>query len=92
MSKTAIAGMAWSEIAKSAYLAYAASTDNKNFRGEEMPKFEDLPIAIQTAWECAVRQTGRCLNERGEHFAGNLDEQFWKGWTDKRLGKSDNEK
>jgi len=90
MSETAVAGMSWSEIVKSAYLAYSASTDNKNFRGEEMPKFEDLPIAIQTAWECAVRQTGNCLRLAGEHHAGNLDEQSWKAWTDKRLSKSRN--
>ena len=60
MSSSATAGMSWSEIAKSAYMAYSASTDNKNFRGEEMPKFEDLPVKIQTAWECAVRQAGIC--------------------------------
>lgn len=85
---TAVAGMAWSEIAKSAYLAYAASTDNKNYQGLPMPEFENLPVAIQTAWECAVRQTGTCLQAVGERSAGTLDEYRWKSWTDKRLSHS----
>jgi hypothetical protein len=88
----AMAGMAWSEIAKSAYLAYSASTDNKNFRGEEMPKFEDLPVKIQTAWECAVRQAADCSFLTGEVKAGALNEYRWKNWTDMRLSKSEGQK
>lgn len=44
------------EIAKMAYAAYSASTDNKNYRGEEMPTWDALPVKIKTAWECATRQ------------------------------------
>lgn len=44
----------WSGAAKGAYQAYAAVTDNKNFRGEEMPAFEALPVQIQKAWEAAT--------------------------------------
>lgn len=39
-------GKEWSDIARHAYMAYSASTDNKNFRGEEMPAFENLPRSI----------------------------------------------
>lgn len=85
MNNQAVAGMSWQEIAKSAYLAYAASTDNKNYQGLPMPAFEDLPVTIQTAWECAVRQTGSCLDTPGERAAGTLDEQRWKEWTERKL-------
>lgn len=73
----AYAGMPWSEIAASAYRAYAASTGNKNFRGEPMPDFENLPEPIRIAWQAAVRQTGRCM-ERGEHALNA--EGSWAGW------------
>lgn len=42
-------------LAKGAYLAYGRSTGNKNFRGEEMPKWEDLPEAIRTAWVAVAK-------------------------------------
>ena len=38
------------DLAKIAYAAYAKSTNNKNFKGEEMPTFDELPIKIQDAW------------------------------------------
>lgn len=41
-------------IAEIAYNAYAKVTDNKNFRGEEMPLFADLGEKIQNAWIAAV--------------------------------------
>jgi hypothetical protein len=70
--------MAWSGIAASAYRAYAASTGNKNFRGEQMPAFNDLPQPIQVAWEVAVRQVGNCLEVK---MGGDPpDEQHWNGW------------
>jgi hypothetical protein len=73
-----VAGMAWRDVAASAYRAYAASTGNKNFRGEPMPAFNDLPQAIQTAWEAAVRQAARC---NGVMMGGTApDEQCWAGW------------
>ena len=81
-------GMGWAEIAKSAYLAYSASTGNKNFRGEEMPDFEDLPEAIRIAWECAVRQTSICLKLFIPETAGNLNEEQWTNWTLNRLKRS----
>lgn len=71
------AGMAWSDMAASAYRAYAHSTGNKNFRGDPMPALEDLPDAIKTAWNAATRQVGNCL-ESGEQAIGWEDR--WKGW------------
>lgn len=69
------AGLAWSNIAESAYKAYSASTNNKNFLGKEMPAFADLPDTIKVAWEAAVRQAGSCIEDR---IIGN--EQRWNGW------------
>lgn len=66
-------GRSWYEIAKSAYKAYAASTGNKNFRGEPMPEFEDLPRPIKTAWEAAVREAS---NSGSNHDS----QQRWAGW------------
>lgn len=78
MNETAYSpGMAWSEIAASAYRAYAASTGNKNYQGLPMPAFDNLPVAIQTAWEAAVRQVDVCLRS-GEAAASY--EQNWAGW------------
>ena len=73
-------GMPWCEIAASAYRAYAASTGNKNFRGEPMPEFDQLPTPIKTAWEAAVRQAGLCLNIRMAKDAPP-DESRWSGWV-----------
>lgn len=73
----------WEDIAESAYKAYSAVTDNKNFRGEEVPKFQDLPDKIQDAWNAAVRQAAQCLDgvtidgQGASHFP---DEAHWKGF------------
>lgn len=40
--------------ARVAYAAYGKRTDNKNFRGEEMPKFDELPETIREAWRDAA--------------------------------------
>lgn len=48
--------MNWSDIAKSAYQAYAESTGNLNYQGGLMPEFDDLPLPIKTAWEAAARR------------------------------------
>lgn len=45
----------WRELAKIGYEAYAESTSNKNFRGEEMPNFDDLPQPIISAWIAATQ-------------------------------------
>ena len=41
-------------IAKVAYGAYGAATDRKNFHGEPMPSWDELPTAIRTAWMLAA--------------------------------------
>jgi hypothetical protein len=43
------------DLAKGAYAAYGLSTNNKNFRGEEMPTWEALPEAIRAAWKAASK-------------------------------------
>ena len=75
MKASSSPGMAYQDIAVSAYRAYAASTGNKNYQGNPMPAFADLPVAIQTAWEAAVRQVETCYERMPR------DEQAWQGWV-----------
>jgi hypothetical protein len=37
-------------IGKRGYEAYASSADWKNFQGNKMPEWEELPEAIKTHW------------------------------------------
>lgn len=53
------------EITRQAYQAYGEVTDFKNFQGNPMPAFDDLPPIIQRAWQAA---TGRAL-ETGLYLA-----------------------
>jgi hypothetical protein len=80
---SATPGMPWQRIAQSAYRAYAASTGNKNYQGNPMPEFSDLPQAIRTAWEAAVRQVGDCLALEGD--AQPPSESHWLGWVPPHL-------
>lgn len=48
--------------AEEAYARYGAVTDFKNFRGDPMPAFADLPEKIQAAWEAAATTDGSNLN------------------------------
>lgn len=43
------------EIAENAYSHYGAVTDFKNFQGNPMPPFSDLPDTIKKAWHDAAR-------------------------------------
>ena len=61
-------------LAKEMYAAYAAVTGWKNFRGDPMPKFGELPQTIQSAWEAAARQA----------FDADDPERF-RGWTSPRF-------
>jgi hypothetical protein len=74
--------MAWVDVAASAYRAYAASTGNRNFRGDPMHAWDDLPRPIRTAWEAASRQVGSCLRTRDLTAP---DESRWSGWVPPHL-------
>jgi hypothetical protein len=50
------------EGARIAYTAYGKVTDWKNFRGEPMPEFDDLPEPIREAWAAAAE----AIRERTE--------------------------
>lgn len=76
MEQAQVSSFNLQELAQAAYVAYSALTDNKNFRGEEMPAFEDLPIKIKTAWEVSVRHTIDCLREDSV----DLDTSHWRNW------------
>ncbi|MGW6518557.1 hypothetical protein [Streptomyces sp. NPDC054962] len=42
------------ELAQAAYEAYAASTDNKSVRGEELPPWTGLTTPVQNAWQLSA--------------------------------------
>jgi hypothetical protein len=44
------------DLTENAYREYGRITDFKNFRGEPMPEFKNLPEKIQKAWRSAVAQ------------------------------------
>lgn len=44
------------QLAEEAYSAYGAVTDHKNYLGEPMPAWGDLPPRIQAAWRGAARK------------------------------------
>jgi len=58
----------WTDIAKAGYQAYSESRYNQNFRGEEMPKWDDLPQSIKEAWEAAALRIGRRVAEQIASF------------------------
>lgn len=43
------------DLAQGAYAAYGQSTGGRNFRGDPMPEWDDLPEAIRTAWQAAAQ-------------------------------------
>jgi hypothetical protein len=55
----------WQAIAEKAYEAYGNTVGWKNFAGQAMPPFKDLPPTIQTAWEAACRAITRDASARG---------------------------
>lgn len=42
------------DLAKSAYRAYAASVDNTSVRGEPLPEWDALTTPVQNAWKLAA--------------------------------------
>ena len=54
----------WMGAARMAYKAYGDSVGWKNHLGKKMPRFDDLPEGIQSAWECAVQAGYRYVNSR----------------------------
>ena len=67
----------YADVAESAYKAYGAVTGNKNFRGEPMPEFKDLPETIRTAWEAAALQVMTCKDRVPSEWPDPLR---WAGW------------
>lgn len=50
-----VATSALDQYAARAYWAYGQFTGNKNFLGNEMPRWEDLPEKIRGAWHATVQ-------------------------------------
>lgn len=72
------AGPPSSDIAASAYRAYGFNRDWKDWRGQPMPQWNELPAHIRTAWEAAVRQVWGVFN--GGSYGLDI-EAHWKDWT-----------
>lgn len=53
------------QYAESAYKAYGRTVDNKNFRGDPMPAWSDLPEKIQEAWKSAALDVTRLVVSAG---------------------------
>ncbi len=52
-------GITRDQLVRSAYEAYGKITDFKNFKGDPMPTFDELPPKIQTAWMYACNEAIR---------------------------------
>ena len=79
--------LTWEKIAASAYRAYcnsaySNSAGNKNFQGNPIRAWEDLPQSIQTAWEAAVRHADICLRMPAVAMES---ETRWAGWIPPHL-------
>lgn len=48
--------------AERAYNAYGKTTDFKNFQGNPMPEWSELPDRIQAAWKAAVNDVMKSLD------------------------------
>ena len=51
-------------LAEAGYAAYAKTTDGKNFRGEPMPEFDQLPEKQREAWINAVCAIGSAAEQK----------------------------
>lgn len=62
------------KLAKQCYYGYGSVTDFKNFQGNPMPEWEQLPGKIQEAWKAAARyafnegyQAARAIDTDPDH-------------------------
>lgn len=55
--------------ARAAYQMYGKSVDFKNYQGNPMPSWEELPDAIKTAWEAAAEGVANLVLNG---FEGNI--------------------
>ena len=49
------------QLGRTAYTAYGATTGYKNFRGEPLPQWHDLPTTIQRAWMAAGQAVAEAM-------------------------------
>ncbi|MER7697026.1 hypothetical protein [Streptomyces sp. NPDC096095] len=56
------------QIAADAYAAYARATGNKNFQGDPMPAWADLPAPISAAWQLAAEAVRHRVEDSNLHF------------------------
>lgn len=73
-------------LARTAYHAYGGVTDWKNYQGNPMPKFDELPAKIQEAWVAfsAKVSTGGTVEEGYQAYG---DVVGWKNFQGKPMPK-----
>jgi hypothetical protein len=59
------------QLTIAAYAAYGASVGWKNFAGNAMPEWHELPPRIQEAWRASVRAFVSSLTTEAMAAAGN---------------------
>jgi len=73
-------------LARKGYHAYGGITDHKNYKGDPMPKFDELPPKIQAAWTAfAARVQKAGTVEEGYGAYGDVVE--WKNFEGKPIPK-----
>ena len=68
--------VAWSKLAKRMYFAHS-----------EEDKWEDLPKAIQIAWEAAARQAVNYMVAEDSSDVREVQEMDWRSWASRRLAE-----
>lgn len=73
-------------LARKGYHAYGGITEHKNYKGDPMPKFDELPPKIQAAWTAfAARVHKGGTVEEGYEAYGDVVE--WKNFEGKPIPK-----
>lgn len=65
-------------LARLAYAAYGKTTDFKNFQGNPMPEFDNLPEKIKEAWSAACTSVAADVVEEIAEKVNDLSE-FLRG-------------
>ncbi len=70
-------------LARQSYQAYGDTVSWKNFRGDPMPKFDDLPEPIRLAWRAAAMAAATGVRRAREVFEEDLKDQMRAALLDK---------
>lgn len=73
-------------LGRTGYRAYGATTDFKNYMGNPMPTFDELPPPIQTAWMAFAARVA-AGGEAPEGYEAYGDSVGWKNFQGKPMPK-----